>query len=53
MLFDNGLLVKYVPSPKPEFDSFEFNFKIVVPTSLQILICKLYHDHQLQVDIKV
>ena len=45
MLFDNGLLVKYIPSAKPEFDSFESNFKIVVPSSLRLLICKLYHDH--------
>jgi len=47
MIFDNGLLVKYVPGARPEFDSFESNFKIVVPGSLQVLICKLYHDHPL------
>ncbi len=44
-IFENGLLVKYIPNPKPEFDSFEANFKIVLLSSLRTLICKIYHDN--------
>jgi hypothetical protein len=46
-VFDNGLLVKYIPSWRLEDESFESNFKIVVPKSLQILLMTIYHDHPL------
>jgi len=46
-IFDNDLLVKYVPNWRVEDDSFDANFKIVAPDSLQHLLMRIYHDHPL------